>query len=129
MKQRKKIIETINELEEFSKIIQNMELKMHGEKGGFLIVIDGTNYSHPVSLLNILIPDVLSLNIKKSLGSTEDIVVTGKQADCQILVGMITSDYSTYYTSLCRTFHLNYRIDNSFAPKEVASTIANQQLN
>ncbi len=129
MNQRKKIIETINELEDFSKIIQNMELKMHGEKGEFLIVIDGTNYSHPVALLNILIPDVLSLNIKKSLARTEDIVVTGKQTNCQILVGMITSDYSTYYTSLCRTFHLNYSIDNSFAPKVVASTIANQQLN
>ena len=129
MNPKKILVETINELADFPGILESIETQLIEEKGEYFLILNATNYSHPVSLLNITIPDLLLLNLKLPVETAAEMTIAGLKNDRRVKVGMITSDASAYYTSLCSTFNSIYKIDTSTGLRSIPDVLGKQQLN
>ena len=48
MKSKKILVETITDLAEFPGILESIETKLVEEKGEYFLILDASNYAHPV---------------------------------------------------------------------------------
>lgn len=129
MKNKKKIIGTINDLPQFPKILNEIETMLLQEMGDYILVLDGTTYSDSISLLDIVIPDILLLNLK--LPTKEAIKLNDRYLEDspEMRLGIITSQPSIYYVSLCSTLSSHYSISNPHDVELIATDVSRQQLN
>ena len=129
MKNRKKIIGTINDFPQFPQILNEIETALLQGNGDYILVLDGTNYSDSISLLDVIVPDVLLLNLK--LANEEAIKMNDvyMEKTNEMRLGMITSDPGTYYVSLCSTLGTHYHISNPIDVESIAAGISKRQLN
>jgi hypothetical protein len=129
MKNKKKIIGTINELPQFPKILNEIETMLSQGNGDYILILDGTNYSDSISLLDIVIPDMLLLNLK--LAGKEAIKLNDLYMENtpEMRLGIITNDPGIYYVSLCSTLGSHYSIDNPLDVELIAANVTIQQLN
>ena len=129
MKNKKKIIGTINDLPQFPQILNEIETILLQENGDYILVLDGTNYSDSISLLDIVIPDILLLNLK--LPANEAIKLNDRYMEScpEVRLGIITSRASIYYVSLCSTLSSHYSISNPHDVELIAADVSRQQLN
>jgi DNA-binding NarL/FixJ family response regulator len=129
MKNKRMIIGTITELPQFPKILNEIETMLVQEIGDYIIVLDGTNYADSVSLLDIVIPDILLLNLKLSREEAIEVNRSYMEKSPEISLGIITDDPSAYYVSLCSTLGSHYAIEKPYDVESISAGVARQQLN
>jgi DNA-binding NarL/FixJ family response regulator len=129
MKNRKKIIGTINDFPQFPQILSEIEMALLQGNGDYVLVLDGTNYSDSISLLDVIVPDVLLLNLKLAGEEAIELNDSYMEKSKEMRLGMITSDPGTYYVSLCSTFGTHYYVTNPVDVESIATGISRQQLN
>ena len=129
MKNKKKIIGTINELPQFPKILNEIETMLLQGNGDYILVLDGTNYSDSISLLDIVIPDMLLLNLKLSGNEAVKLNDVYMENSPEMRLGIITDHPRIYYVSLCSTLSSHYSINNPLDVELIATDVSRQQLN
>ena len=125
MKNQAKVIQIIGE---FPRILWRIKDILKSQENVDYI-LEASNYSQPVSLLNIVVPDILMLSIKLSGKDCIDLISTAMQNDSALALGIITSSHAAYYMSLCSTLGSQYRIDKSLSLESMAAGVSLQQLN
>ena len=129
MKNRKKIIGTIRDIPQFPRILSDIETALLQGNGDYILVLDGTTYSDAVSLLDVIVPDTLLLNLKLANDEAVEINNTYMEKSSEMRLGMITMDPGIYYVSLCSTLGTHYYINNPIDVESIAAGISKQQLN
>ena len=129
MKNKKKIIGTINELPQFPKILNEIETMLLQGNDDYILVLDETNYSDSISLLDIVIPDMLLLNLKLSGNEAVKLNDLYMENSPEMRLGIITDHPRIYYVSLCSTLGSHYSINNPFNVELIATDVSRQQLN
>jgi DNA-binding NarL/FixJ family response regulator len=129
MKNRKKIIGTINDFPQFPKILSEIEIALLQGNEDYILVLDGTNYSDSISLLDVIVPDVLLLNLKLAGEEAIELNDSYMEKSKEMRLGMITSDPGIYYVSLCSTLGTHYYVTNPVDVELIAAGISKQQLN
>ena len=120
----KKIIEIINR---FPKTLKNIKGMISEENVDY--ILDASGYSQPASLLAQVSPDLLVLNLKLPCNAAINLVGSNMQDSLDLKMGMITSDASAFYMSLCTTLDSAYFIDSSSILELIPEIVSKQQLN
>ena len=97
--------------------------------GDYILVLDGTNYSDSISLLDIVIPDMLLLNLKLSGSEAVKLNDVYMENSPEMRLGIITNLPGIYYVSLCSTLGSHYSINNPLDVEIIATDVSRQQLN
>jgi DNA-binding NarL/FixJ family response regulator len=124
MKNEKKVIEIISE---FPAILYSLKHRLKSQEN-LDYILDASNYSKPLALLNVSAPDILLLNLQQGNDCT-DLVGREMQNNAAMGLGMITRDPTIYYMSLCSTLHEKYFIDKSIDLECIPEAVSKQQLN
>ena len=119
-----KLIEIIDK---FPTILYRLRQMMKSRKNVDYI-LDASDYVNPVSLLKIIGPDILLLTIRPAK-SCVDLLGKEMQNNYGSETGMITSDPTTYYMSLCSTLNEEYIADKSIDLELMPQTVSRLQLN
>lgn len=124
MKNQKKICVIINE---FPKILYMLTLSLKDENVDF--ILDACRFPNPVSLLRVAHPDNLMLNLALPAKQAVELTSRALQEGMEINKGMITSNATAYYMSLCSTFRSSYVVDNCMDLELIPAEISRQQAN
>jgi len=125
MKNDKHVIQVVNE---FPGIIYGMKLMLKAEENTSFI-LDASNYSPVLSLINVTEPDYIQLNLRLPIKASIEQAGIDLVNNTDLSVGVITSNSGAYYLSLCKTFSEIYLCDESQDIESISLSIANQQLN
>jgi len=124
MKNEKKVIEIIDQ---FPAILYSLKNRLKSQENTDYI-LEASNYSKPVALLNVATPDILLLNLKPGKACI-DLLGREMQNNSGIGLGMITSNPEAYYMSLCSSLSEEYLIDKSLDLECIPGAVSTQQLN
>jgi len=124
MKNEKKVIEIIDQ---FPAILYSLKTRLKRQENTDYI-LDASNYSKPVALLNVATPDILLLNLRPGKACI-DLLDREMQNNSGIGLGMITGNPKAYYMSLCSTLSEEYLIDKSLDLECIPEAVSKQQLN
>jgi hypothetical protein len=124
MKNQKKLIEIIDQ---FPAILYSLKNRLKSEEN-IDHILDASDYSKPVALINIVTPDILLLNLQPDR-TCIDLLGREMQNNTGLGLGMVTSNPGAYYMSLCSTLGEEYFIDKSLSLEFIPGAVSVQQLN